>query len=326
MAHELSFFGNEAEAFFALKPAWHGLGTVLDYAPTSEAAIEAAHLDWRVSLEPLRTTSGIDIPDNFATVRSDTNQVLGVVSDKYKLVQNRQAFAFLDSLVENGDMVYESAGALKGGRVVWVLGRMPTVDTIAEGDDSKRYVLFSTSHDGSAAIHAIPTSTRVVCANTLRVAIKGTGGGIRHTGNVKSKLDVARRYLSQFDEGFTLFRDKARKLAETKFTDAQAREYIATLFPEVLDRQSRAHSIREKKINQVRQNFRNDRQNLAAIKGTWWSLLNAVTELVDHAPESHGIKKTTLQERKENKMISVLDGSGADFKSEAFRVALNMAS
>ncbi len=100
MAHELSFDSQgNAEAFYAMKPAWHGLGTVLDHAPTSEAAIEAAHLDWHVDMKPLQTTDGIDVPDNFATVRGDNSAVLGVVSDKYKVVQNRDAFKFLDSLV-----------------------------------------------------------------------------------------------------------------------------------------------------------------------------------------------------------------------------------
>jgi phage/plasmid-like protein (TIGR03299 family) len=323
MAHELSFFGNSAEAFFALKPAWHGLGTVLDHAPTSEVAMQAAHLDWRVSLEPLQTQTlgGIAVPDNFATVRSDTKAVLGVVSDKYKLVQNRQAFAFLDSLIESGDMRYESAGALKGGKVVWILGRMPEDDLIAEGDVSRRYVLFSTSHDGSAAIHAIPTSTRVVCANTLRIAIAGDKG-IRHTGDVRGKLDVARRYLSQFNAGFTLFRDQAQLLAQRRFTPEQAKEYINTLFPEVKEF-NRARSNREKKIALVRKNYANPRQNLASIKGTWWALLNSVTELVDHAPQT---RRSSSRDAQELKMMSTLDGTGATFKSDAYKLALKMAS
>jgi len=323
MAHELSFFGNNAEAFYALKPAWHGLGTVLDYAPTSEHAIEAAHLDWRVSLEPLQTETlgGIAVPDNFATVRSDTRQVLGVVSDKYKLIQNHQAFAFLDSLIESGDMRYESAGALKGGKVVWILGRMPEDDEIADGDISHRYVLFSTSHDGSAAIHAVPTSTRVVCANTLRIAVAGDKG-IRHTGDVRGKLDVARRYLSQFNAGFALFRDQSRLLAQRRFTNEQAREYIDTLFPEVREF-NRARSNREKKLSQVRKNYANPRQNMASIKGTWWALLNSVTELVDHAPQT---RRSSSRDAQETKMMSALDGTGASFKTEAYKLALKMAS
>lgn len=317
MAHEISTVNGTAEAFFALKPAWHGLGTVLDHAPTSELAIKAAHLDWMVEQRELETTDGIKVDGHFATVRTDTGSVLGVVSDRYKVVQNHESFAWMDSLLQDGLMKYESAGALRGGRIVWLLARLPSVDVIAEGDNTLRYVLFSTSHDGTACIHAIPTSVRVVCANTLRIATAGNVG-IRHTGNVASKLDFARQFISQYDEKFTLFRDSARKLAERKVSPESAKEYIATLFPEVPE-VGRGRTIRENKIAIIRQNYRNDRQNIASIKGSWWSLLNSVTELIDHDG------KRLTSEKAESKMLSVVDGHGADFKVRAFELAMAMA-
>ncbi|MCC7425235.1 MAG: DUF932 domain-containing protein [Planctomycetaceae bacterium] len=323
MAHEISITTNgTAEAFFALKPAWHGLGTVLDHAPTSAEAITAAHLDWNVSKVPLQTDEGAEVPNYFATVRRDTGACLGVVTDKYSIVQNRDAFGFLDSLLQDGLIRYESAGALRGGRTVWLLARMPSVDTIAAGDDTLRYILFSTSHDGSGAIHAIPTSTRVVCANTLRIAT-ARDIGFRHTGNVKAKLDFARQYLSQFDEKFTLFRDNARLLAERKLTPEGSREYIAKLFPEVTD-DGRAKSIRERRVESVRQAFRADRQQLPSIKGTWWAMFNAVTESVDH--DARGTRGGDVRTKRENKMLSTLDGQGAEFKAKAFDLALSMSS
>jgi phage/plasmid-like protein (TIGR03299 family) len=320
MAHELSFINGKAEAFYALKPAWHGLGTVLDHAPNSAEAIEAAHLDWRIGQRALRTVDGIDVPDLFANVREDTGAVLGVVSGRYQTVQNREAFDFLDGLLADGVIKYESAGALRGGRIVWLLARMPTVDTIADGDHTLRYVLFSTSHDGSASIHAVPTSVRVVCANTLRVAV-ANDIGIRHTGDVTHKLELAKRYLSQFDERFTLFRDDARKLATRQLQGTEARDYIAQLFPEVTN-PGRSRSIRDKKIEQVRRAYSNGRQTMPAIKGTWWSLYNAVSETIDHNGRYIG----TGRIRAENKMLSTVDGTGADFKAKAFKLALEMAS
>ena len=206
--------------------------------------------------------------------------LLGIVGNRYRIVQNREAFDFLDGLLQDGVMRYESAGALRGGRIVWLLARLPSVDTIAEGDDTLRYVLFNTSHDGSASIHAIPTSVRVVCANTLRIATAGDIG-FRHTANVASKLEFAKKYLSQFDEKFTLFRDKARTLATRRYSPDDAKGYIETLFPPVKEI-GRSRSIRENKVNAVRANFRNSRQSIPSIKGTWWSLFNAVTEAVDH--------------------------------------------
>lgn len=319
MAHELSFDSNgNAEAFFAMKPAWHGLGTVLDHAPNSADAMIAANLDWQVSKVPLRTDEGADVDGWYATVRRDTGAVLGVVSDKYRIVQNRHAFDFLDGLISDGELRYESAGALKGGRVVWLLARMPSDDEILPGDISRRYVLFSTSHDGSQAIHAIPTSVRVVCANTLRLATS-TDKGLIHTGDMKQKLLRAKQYLSQFDEKFTLFRDNARLLATRSFTPEQSREYINALFPEVPA--GRSKSNRDNKLIQVRSNFVNARNTLPGMKGTWWQLLNSVTELVDHDRR----KDYRQRDSQEARLLSTTDGTGADFKAEAFRLALAMS-
>lgn len=329
MAHEISINSNgQAEAFFARKPAWHGLGTVLDHAPNSAEAIVAAHLDWDVVKQPLFTAMdsfgmvGLKGVDNwFANVRSDTNEVLGVVSDKYKIVQNREAFSFLDSLCQDGLIQYESAGALRGGKTVWLLARMPSVDEIAPGDVTQRYILFSTSHDGSQAIHAIPTSVRVVCANTLRVAT-ATDTGFSHTGNVARKMEVARRYLSQFDEKFTLFRDNARLLVDAKVTGSAAEEYLKTLFPEIDSlEKKRQVTLRQRRIDQIRSNLSSPTNTIGGIKGTWWALFNAVTEQTDHQGKT--VKDLAQQE---SRMLSALDGSAADFKAKAFELALTMSS
>lgn len=321
MAHEISNRNGTDEAFYALKPAWHGLGTVLDHAPNSEEAIKAAHLDWRIDREPIKTESGLIVPDTYATVRADDPRtVLGTVSGRYKIVQNREAFAFLDGLLQDGVMKYESAGALRGGCIVWLLARMPSSDEIAEGDITNRYVLFSTSHDGSASIHAVPTSVRVVCANTLRVAT-ASDVGIRHTGDVTGKLEIARQYLSQFDQKFTAFRDHARVLATRQFSRDQAHEYLAGLFPEVKE-PGRARSIRDRKVAQIRKNYQSPRQQMPSIKGTWWALLNSVTELIDHG----GTYRGKGRDRAENRMLSTVDGAGADLKVKAYKLAVEMAS
>jgi phage/plasmid-like protein (TIGR03299 family) len=302
-----------------MQPAWHGLGQVLDHAPDSKTAMTAACLDWRVEKVPLMTDEGTAVPDWFATVRRDTGSVLGVVGAKYRIVQNADAFEFLDGLLQDGVIRYESAGALRGGRIVWALARMPSVDAIVPGDNVLRYILFSTSHDGSASLHAIPTSVRVVCANTFRVAT-ARDVGFRHTGDVASKLAVARMYLSQFDEKFTLFRDHARILATSGWTNEQAREYVERLFPQV-EADGRSRSIREAKVAEVRTNLRSPRQNLPGIKGTWWALFNAVTEFVDHSER----RSRKTRQAKETRMLSVTNGQGADFKDRAFRYALEMA-
>jgi phage/plasmid-like protein (TIGR03299 family) len=331
MAHELSVLGNgTVEAAYALTPAWHNLGTVLESVPDSETMLKASHLDWEVKKFDLYANiiGGARDGDTIRStekmvVRTDTMQELGVVGDGYAIVQNRESFTFLDSLVQDGIMRYESAMALRGGRVIAVLARMPSTDEIADGDTSNRYVLFQSSHDGSMNLRAIPTSVRVVCMNTLRIATQGIDG-IRHSGDMSRKLDYMRKYLSQFDAKFTLFRDKARKLAATPIvwgtsihTDS-IRKYIDTLFPPVRE-EGRAKTIRDGKVAAIRRNYRNDRQMLPSIRNTWWSLFNSVTELVDHGAEMRF--KGEGRERQENKFSNVVTGDGATFKGKAFDLA-----
>ena len=339
MAHEISILNDgTAEAAYALKGAWHGLGTVLDTVPDSETMLKAANLDWEVDLIDLHGTvkGGREDGRTIAStqkmvVRTDNYTELGIVGDNYGVVQNREAFSFLDSLFQDGIMRYESAMALRGGRVIAVLARMPSVvDEIADGDTCARYCLFQTSHDGSMNLRAIPTSVRVVCMNTLRMAISASGNieGVRHIGDMGKKLDYLRKYLSQFDAKFTLFRDKARQLATAKIDASNSshadavRKYIDTLFPPVEVKPgepSRAKTIRDGKVAAIRRNYRNERQMLPSIRNSWWSLVNSVTELVDHGDEM--VFKGKGRERDENKFMNVVTGDGAAFKSKAFDLA-----
>lgn len=325
MAHEISITTDgRAEAAFALSPAWHGLGTILADVPNSAGMLAASGLDrWTVQQEPVWTQYG-KIPGVVANVRSDTREALGVVSADYSVVQNADAFAFMDSLTRDGIMKYEAAGALKGGRIVWVLARMPGHDEIAEGDKVGRYVLLRTSHDGSCRLMATPTSVRVVCANTLRIAagseLKVTA---RHTGDMGRKLDAIRRYLSQFDAKFTLFRDHARKLATIRPDKAAAKAYMATLFTTpAADASKRAGTIYANKLDALRTAYASPRQAVGGIGGSWWALFNSVTEYVDHVANGyHGDARA----KAESRMLSVMDGPQAEFKARAFRMALDGA-
>ena len=322
MAHEISMVNGIGEAAFAMRPAWHGLGTVLTEVPDSRTMITAAHLDWGVATKRLVTEDGVDVPDTVATVRTDTGAVLGCVGTSYRLVQNSEAFAFLDSLVSEGGLKYEAAGALQGGRRVWVLGRMPSFDDIAEGDRSLRYVLFSTSHDGSAALQAIPTSVRVVCANTLRAAT-ARSVGIRHSGDMESKLYQARLLLSQFDSQFTLFRDQARLLATRQLQGDAVEDYLRTLFPEPKREQVRAFNAWTRQMYSIKCNLWNPRQSLPAVRGTWWSLVNAVTEWIDHEVNNTPYQRT--EKAKELRFMSRTNGPDADLKSRAFETAIKLS-
>jgi phage/plasmid-like protein (TIGR03299 family) len=283
--------------------------------------IRAAHLDWEVQSQPIYDAEGKVIEGYRTTVRADNGMHLGVVTDSYRVVQNAVGFRFLDDLLKGDLMRYESAGALRGGRTVWALARLPSVDTIAEGDILHRYCLWLNSHDGTGSIYAIPTSVRVVCANTAALAIKGQRG-IKHVGDMAAKLKQAHELLAQADRQFKGFHEKAQVLASRRYSRVDARQYISTLLPSP-DEVGRSLSIRERKVESIRSALRNERQNIRSIQGTWWSLYNAVTEAVDHGA-FYGWKSKGVQ-RAENRMASVMFGPAADFKNEAFALAYDMA-
>ena len=138
---------------------WHGLGTMVAEAPTSADALRLAGLDWQVNSEPI-SVSGKEVAGYKANVRSSDEAVLGVVSDRYKVCQNTDAFEFTDNLV-GGEVRYETAGSLFGGKKIWLLAKLP--DTEILGDKTEPYLCFTNSHDGTAAIRtfALPTATTV---------------------------------------------------------------------------------------------------------------------------------------------------------------------
>ncbi len=320
MPAEISFINGKAEAAFALKPAWWDAASeyVLDHVPNSDEMIKAAHLDWDVELQPIYDHAGNHIPGHATSIRQDTGLHLGVMSDSYRVVQNPDAFSFLDGLLQDGVMKYESAGALRGGRTVWALARMPSVDQIAEGDDLNRYVLWLNSHDAKGALYAIPTSLRIACSNSAALAIRGQRG-IKHVGDMTAKLQQAHALLSQADQQFTDFRDKAQVMARSRYSREQANDYIATLLPKP-EQEGRSATIHERKVESIRSAFRSERNQLPSIRGTFWSLYNSVSEAVDHG-QFYAFKGN----RAESRMQSVLMGPGADFKRQAFDLAFNMS-
>ncbi len=333
MAHEISEItinGRRiAEAMYANNPAWHNLGEVFDVdgnqAPDSRTAAELAHLTWRVEKEDIFLSDGRKVPNNFALVRQDTRDALSVVGNDYTVLQIDQCFSFLDSLLQDGIMRYESAFALRGGRGIVLLARMPSVDTIVDQDSCLRYIVLSTWFGGGSTI-LTPTSVRVVCANTLRLALSDTTHcvAVRHSGEMDVKLRQARHYLSQFDKAFTLYCEDARRLLKG-YTPAQAKDYMAELFPAPADDAGqRAKNNFDKRIGEVRSAFRSPANNLPGVRGTWWALFNAVTETIDHAKPLRETRDVVA--RRENRFINTMLGDSAAFKRRAFDLALALSA
>lgn len=160
---------NVESMFYVRQAPWHGLGVRVEAAPSSEEALRLSGLDWQVVQQPIMTTGDIPIPGYKANLRDTDHQVLGVVTDRYRVVQNAEAFAFTDALLGEG-VKYETAGSLQNGRKIWLLAKLPD-KYIIEGDQVEPYLVFSNSHDGSGSIKVAMTPVRVVCQNTLNLAL-----------------------------------------------------------------------------------------------------------------------------------------------------------
>ena len=184
------------ETMFSVRETpWHGLGRIIMDAPASREALELAGLDWQVESRNIYSGTGAMIPGYRANVRSTDDAVLGAVSDRYRIVQNEEAFQFTDDLLGEG-VTYETAGSLQGGKKVWMLARLPRKYLIA-GDQVEPYLVIFNSHDGSSGVKVAMTPIRVVCQNTLNLALNTAKRSwtARHTENVLLRVQDARETL-----------------------------------------------------------------------------------------------------------------------------------
>ena len=197
------------ETMFSVRETpWHGLGRIVMDAPASREALELAGLNWQVESRNIYSGTGAMIPGYRANVRSTDDAVLGVVSDRYRIVQNEEAFQFTDDLLGEG-VTYETAGSLQGGKKVWMLAKLPEKYIIA-GDEVTPYLVLFNSHDGSSGVKVAMTPVRVVCQNSLNLAL-GTAKRIwtaRHTENVllrvqdaRETLQLANSYMGELGKG-----------------------------------------------------------------------------------------------------------------------------
>lgn len=325
MAHELCTVAGRTAMMYCGEVPWHGLGTRLAAPATAREAIEAANLDYLVTLTGLATTDGVPVPSRKAVVRTDTDEVLGVVGNSYVPVQNREAFAFLDSIAADGSLRYHTAGALRKGERVWLLAKLPGRIRVRSSEDvSEKYLLLSNSHDGSSALRVFFTSIRVVCANTLTMADRegrGEGVGIRHRGDLPSKIRQAREVLGVAARYFDDLEGQFDVLARHYPSHAQVSAYFNALYPDPVEgNPARSRNVRDELFRL----FEGGKgQDIPEIKSTSWAMFNALTEYVDHHRPT---RARSEPERAANRLDSSWFGTGARLKEEAFRLALETAS
>jgi phage/plasmid-like protein (TIGR03299 family) len=358
----LDVTNGKVSVFVAGEAPWHGLGVNVEDAVSSEHAIALANLNWRVEKTPLQYVNPVTgLPANaeghFGIVRADTGALLGAVGSRYEPFQNAEAFDFMDSILGQFDAKYESAGAIYGGSKVWMLVRLPR-QAFAVNDQDKVdcYAIFVNSHDGSSAARCFPTSVRVVCNNTLRVANNEAKKGlsIRHTGGLKQRVADAQKALGLTVKEIDQFRETAQVLAKTKLepepyfeglldavcdvtqaqavmgADALARDFLAesvAVSQAAIDfetkRFQRAIDKRENLLEELAERYDSERCGVGGIRGSAWAALQAATESADFG----GLGGRQVgRDKKSRRFESVLTGDADAVKQIAYEKVLRRAN
>ena len=273
---------NVESMFYTREKPWHGLGIMVADAPNSKDALRLAGLNWKVLQEPVYTENKELIQGYKANVRNSDRKVLGVVTDRYKVIQNEEAFAFTDALLGEG-VGYETAGSLQEGRRVWMLARLPR-EFIIGGERISPYMVFSNTHDGSGAVKTALTPIRVVCNNTLNLALRTAkrSWSMIHTGDISGKIEEAKNTLLLADEYMTALGQEFENLRKIKLSERQVQDYIKILLP-----MEENYTLQQKRgIEKLREDMRMryfDAPDLKDVGNNGYRFVNAVSDFATHS-------------------------------------------
>jgi len=332
MAHQINFDERKKTYSFAsnAEKAWHGLGQIVENAMTAEMAISLANLDYEV----LKTSIHANIPnasedypedfvkieDKFATYRADTNLPLGIVGSRYEIIQNKDAFSFFDAIIDDGEAIFETAGALGNGEKIFVTAKLPD-DMLVQGEKCDKYIILTNSHDGTSSIVAGFTTIRVVCNNTLQAALRNLTNKvyIQHRIGAKERLQEAYKVMGIASKYMTEVSDVFNQMAKVKMEDAQFKQYIIdVMMPEhkIIKGEEEQEQISTRFKNQVSSIYEfamsHPTQQTSAAKGTVWGAYNAISGYYNYV---HKYRDS------EQKFTSQMFGSGYIKILKAFQKA-----
>ena len=303
MAHDLEIQNGKTSFASFREPAWHGLGTVFTEEKNTAEMLEAANLNgWNVRLEDMITPSHLTSDKNYQYVLrtnpTDSTQtdILGVVGERYHVMQNEDLFSFGDNILDGGGR-WETAGSIKGGRVVFgalALERETILDPSGVSDKVKTYLLINTSHDGSIAIQASITPVRVVCANTLNLALNTTkkkngvkqSFKIRHTQTASGKVAVARETLGLAHKYMDSFDLMANAMISKEVSAKQFNDIILAAYPKPEKDAKGAIKKWENKVDVINDIYTGEFNGMIA--GNAWGAFNALTERLDWYRSARG--------------------------------------
>ena len=307
---------------------WHKLGTAVPKGVTAEHMIRAAGLDWEVELRPARGAQKINRKDEFSRYEivrvrrpkaEETEVLLGMVSRRYRPLQNIKAFAFFDPIVGDKKAYFETAGALGQGERIWVMAKMPEAMVVVPGDECLKYLLLSNTHSGEGSVIVKFTSVRVVCQNTLMMAMEDGQKAyrVRHSKQMQFKLDELADFLAITQEVFLKAEECFRRMAKIQMKENRLENYFEAVFP-----RSEAQKKKGEKPQRwgfLRKIFESHHDlQLPGVRGTLWGAYNAVTRFEDY-------KQPRQEEQPEQRLERTWFGGGADIKLRALEKAKELA-
>ena len=326
MAHEILIDDGRAAMFYVGEKPWHKLGTRVE----GPALVRGRHSGRGIGLDRRegpavrrRTSAAPRVADRFAIVREDKLgssgfPVFGIVGADYVPLQNREAFAFFDPIVKDGHATYETAGALGRGERIWIQARLRTDIEVVAGDMVQPYLLLSNTHNASSSVQVKLTPVRVVCNNTLTVALsKGRSIRIRHDQAMAAQLKQAKDLLGVVESEYARVTAVFRRMAARKLTQPQAAAYFARVFPDSATANPVACQLAADRRRWAMHFFREGEGNGARpVRETMWAAYNGVTELIDHRKPN--VRGPDFSSRR---LHSVWFGAGAMVKQRALQIA-----
>lgn len=328
MAHNLNFNKGQYSFFTVKEKAWHGLGKAVQDAPTAAQAIKLAGLDYTVELQEVKTEQGKIVPNCYAAVRTDTSVPLGVVGNRYKVLQNREAFGFFDAIVGEGAAIYETAGALGEGETVFITAKLPKTIRVGRDDVIEQYLFLTNNHTGQEQVTVAFTPIRIVCNNTLNAALENCSMRVKimHSGQMQGKLMEAHKFMGIVANTSKQLEQAFNVMARTPIVDQQLKDFIVATFakPEHYNKLAKGEKLDqfENLISNVYAYAQfSDTQQTETTRGTVFGAYNAVTGYLQNVKKPRKFRHRNPQEIVLN---SILQGEIRGYAQRATKLCLQL--
>jgi phage/plasmid-like protein (TIGR03299 family) len=327
MAHNLATIAGQVSFAYQGSSPWHHLGKRVPSMTDIDAALRHAAMDWTVAPQPIYLANGSSVPDFRAIVREMDQTALGIVGDRYQPIQNREALAILEDALRELGVSIETLGALGKGEKCFALLRLPVKNiTITDGDDVRGYFLLSWSHDGSGSLFAILTPVRVVCQNTLNMALSGGKSSvirIKHTRSAQDRLTQAQTLVSQLIQALEQTGETFASLARKRMSESEVKAFVESVFPLPKGEKEPSTQLAKRRDQVLELSRFGVGAEMAGARPdgstTLWGAYNAVTEYFDHVRPGESRNPTEAN-------TSALFGTGQQVKLEALQLAQQLAS